>query len=189
MPEPQDSTPERTALYRHFDTGRNLLYIGISVDPDARWKSHLYSRAEWPKMAASRTDEWFDTRAAAEAAEVAAIKTEWPRFNGSHNFVEAPFTPAIWTAPIAGHRKREVIAARVREEIESGNWPPGVRIPSASQIAAATKVSLGTATKAVTPFIRSGLLEVQGGRGVFVARTSPRFKVPHSWPRACDFPG
>ncbi|MFE2297935.1 GntR family transcriptional regulator [Streptomyces sp. NPDC059445] len=186
MPE----TPERTALYRHFDADRNLLYIGISVNPESRWKSHLYSLAEWPKLAASRTDEWFDTREAAEIAEVAAIKAERPRFNGSHNFVEASFTPTIWTSPIVGPRKREVIAVRVSQEIESGNWPPGVRIPSASQIAAETGVSLGTATKAVTPFIRNGVLEVQGGRGVFVTRphwSGP--KVPHDWYHQLGFPG
>jgi hypothetical protein len=182
-------TPERTALYRHFDADRNLLYVGISVNPESRWKSHLYSLAEWPRFAALRTDEWFDTRAAAEAAEVAAIKAERPRFNGSHNFVEASFTATIWAPPIVGPCKREAIATRVRQEIESGNWGPGVRIPSASQIATETKVSLSTATKAVTPFIRNGVLEVQGGRGVFVAR--PQWsgpKLPHDWFRQLGFP-
>jgi hypothetical protein len=182
MPE----TPERTALYRYFDGAGDLLYVGISIDPDARWKSHLYGSAEWPKLAASRTDEWFDTREAAEAAEFVAIKTEKPRFNGMYNFAEAPFTSSIWASPIAAPHKRRVIAARVREEIESGNWPPGVRIPSASQIAAETKVSMRTATKAVTPFIRKGILEVQGGRGVFVAHLQD---LPHDWLRQFDFPG
>lgn len=182
MSEPLDPT----ALYRYFDSNGDLLYVGISVDPDTRWKSHLYSRAEWPRLATSRTDEWFNTRETAEAAEIVAIKTERPRFNASHNFIEAAFTPSIWMPPIVGQLKRQVIAVRVRQEIESGNWPIGVRIPSASQIAAETQVSLGTATKAVTPFIRNGILEVQGGRGVFVA---PRVKRPHDFFRKLGWPG
>lgn len=182
MPE----TPERTALYRYYDANDDPLYFGISIDPDARWKSHLYSSAVWPKLVAYRTDEWLDTRPSAEAAEIVAIKTERPRFNGAHNFVEASFTPAIWAPPIVGTRKCEVISARVRQEVESGNWPPGIRIPSASQIAAETKVSMRTATKAVTPFIRKGILEVQGGRGVFVTHLP---KLPHDWPRSVGFPG
>lgn len=176
----------RTALYRFFDAAEQLLYVGISNAPEARRKSHLYSLAEWPQLVAYRTDEWLDTRLAAEAAEEVAIKTERPRFNGTHNFVEASFTPAIWASPIVGPRKCEVISARVRQEVESRNWPPGIRIPSASQIAAETKVSMRTATKAVTPFIRKGILEVQGGRGVFVAHLQ---ELPHDWLRQFNSPG
>ncbi|MEU9436571.1 GntR family transcriptional regulator [Streptomyces sp. NPDC048252] len=181
--------PGRTALYRFYDIDDRLLYVGISNDPEARWKSHLYGLATWPQLAVTRTDTWFENRQDAETAEVAAIKAERPLFNGSHNFVEAAFTAAIWASPIVGPRKRQAIAARVRQEIESGNWPPGVRIPSASQIATETRVSLGTATKAVGPFIRAGLLEIQGGRGVFVTGRRSQTKLPHDWPHQFGFPG
>lgn len=164
--------PGRTALYRLYDSGNQLLYVGISNNPESRWKSHLYGTADWPRLASSRTDEWFDTRVDAEAAEVIAIKAEQPRFNGTHNFTEAPFCPAVWSPPLDG-QKREVIEARIGLELSSGNWAPGMRIPSASQIAAHTRTSLSTTAKALRPFIRSGVLGVHGGRGVFVNPYTP----------------
>lgn len=33
-------TQERTALYRLYDAGDRLLYIGISNNPEARWARH-----------------------------------------------------------------------------------------------------------------------------------------------------
>ena len=173
MTAPAD-LPERTALYRFYDADDRLLYVGISRRPDTRWAEHRHPlHSPWSKFVASRTLSWFASRALAEAAEVAAIKEEKPRFNGSHNFVKAAFTPEVWAEPITGERKREVIAARVRREIESGNWAPGTRIPSASEIAAAMRVSQSTATKAVAPLIRDGVLSVHGGRGVFVNPYEP----------------
>lgn len=164
---------ERCALYRFYDADDRLLYVGISNDPESRWNGHRYSIKRWPSLVTRRAVDWFDTRPEAEAAEVAAIKEEKPRFNGSHNFVKAAFAPDVWAEPVTGDRKREVIAARVRREIESGNWAPGTRIPSASEIAAAMGVSQSTATKAVAPFIRDGVLSIHGGRGVFVNPYEP----------------
>lgn len=163
----------RTALYRFYDAAGELLYIGISNDPDARWKSHRYGIAKWPTLVASRKDEWYDSRWAAEEAEVAAIKAERPLFNSSHNFVEVTFTPAIWAHPVVGHRKREVIAKRIRQEISSGGWPPGTRIPNAEKMGAVTRTSKSTATKAMGPLIREGILSLQSGRGVFVEPCAP----------------
>lgn len=164
---------ERCALYRFYDAEDRLLYVGISNNPEARWKGHRYSIKRWPSLVARQTVGWFDTRTEAEAAEATAIRNEEPRFNGTHNFTKADFSPDVWADPVTGQRKREVIAARVRHEIESGNWAPGTRIPSASEIAAAAKVSLSTATKAVAPLIRDGVLSVHGGRGVFVNPYEP----------------
>jgi len=72
-----------TALYRHFDDGDNLLYVGISVDPDARWKAH--KRKDWARSAAMMSVEWFDNRPEAAAAEVLAIRAEKPLHNIAHN--------------------------------------------------------------------------------------------------------
>jgi len=164
---------ERTALYRFYDADGRLLYVGISNNPESRWKGHRYSIKRWPALVARRADEWFDSRTEAEAAEVAAIKDEKPRFNGAHNFTEGTFTAAIWSSSIVGQRKREEIIERIRREIASGNWSPGTRIPSATQIATFTKTSKSTTTKAIGPLIREGLLSVHGGRGVFVNPYAP----------------
>lgn len=170
---PMSEPPERTALYRLYDADDVLLYIGISNSPDFRWRAHLYSDSKkWAPLATRRTDEWFETRSKAEAAEVAAIQAELPRFNGTHNFTQAWFSPTIWT-PIRGARKCNVISERIRLELEAGHWAAGMRVPSGSQIAAETGASLSTTAKALRPFIRSGVLSVHGGRGVFVNPYTP----------------
>jgi predicted GIY-YIG superfamily endonuclease len=43
MPEP----PERTALYRLYDATDQLLYVGISTNPEERWKTHTMLKSWW----------------------------------------------------------------------------------------------------------------------------------------------
>lgn len=65
----------RTALYRHFDKGNRLLYIGISLSVLARLASHeQYSR--WFYDIARVDVEYFPSRGAALAAEALAIGSE-----------------------------------------------------------------------------------------------------------------
>ncbi len=77
-----------TALYRRFDGGGTLLYLGITDFLQLRCKHHdRYS--VWAPLAARMTVEWFATRTEAEAAEVAAIRNEHPVFNLQHAGPEA----------------------------------------------------------------------------------------------------
>lgn len=77
------STPERTALYRCFDVNDDLLYIGISKNPKARWEQHRKTSAWWGRVV-TRTVEWFDSREDAARAERTAIRTEGPQHNNHH---------------------------------------------------------------------------------------------------------
>lgn len=79
---------KRTALYRLFDSNGQLLYIGITYQPEARWKAHAATKAWWPDVA-RKSMEWHDTRPIAEAAEVAAIRAELPL----HNVDDSPIAP------------------------------------------------------------------------------------------------
>ncbi|MFE8011487.1 GIY-YIG nuclease family protein [Streptomyces antibioticus] len=91
--------PIRTALYRLFDADDELLYVGISKDPAARWKQHQ-SRTPWWRDVAMRTVEWYDDRPAAEAAERKAIQTESPRYNVVHRPTPIPGRiPPVATRP------------------------------------------------------------------------------------------
>jgi excinuclease UvrABC nuclease subunit len=76
MPE----LPERTALYRLLDHSRNLLYVGISNDPEERFASHRREKAWWPQVDGISI-EWFESRRAASLAEAHTIATENPRHN------------------------------------------------------------------------------------------------------------
>lgn len=81
---PKVDLAARTAVYRLFDAEAQLLYVGVAVDPRVRWGVHAREKTWWPEVA-HRTVEWFDDRPSAEAAEVAAIVTEAPRYNVEHS--------------------------------------------------------------------------------------------------------
>lgn len=72
--------PERTALYRLFDKAGDLLYVGITNDPEVRWSYHARQKTWWPEVN-RRAVEWKATRVEAEAAEAEAIGREAPRWN------------------------------------------------------------------------------------------------------------
>jgi predicted GIY-YIG superfamily endonuclease len=74
---------ERTALYRLFDAKNTLLYIGISKRFGVRWQQHAKVQPWWPQVD-HQTVHWHPDRETAEAAEVAAIKSERPLHNVMH---------------------------------------------------------------------------------------------------------
>lgn len=78
----------RTALYRFYDEGGALLYVGITANLEARWIEHERVQTWWP-LVAKKTVEWFDTRPPARAAELQAIKDERP----VHNINSSPWAP------------------------------------------------------------------------------------------------
>jgi predicted GIY-YIG superfamily endonuclease len=165
MPE-----PERTALYRYFDASDDLLYIGISADPDARWKVHKWgpNRRRWIPQVARRTVEWHESRIAALKAEEQAIQAESPRHNGTHNHPMAPFDPDAWPL-IQGRRgKTDALVRLICNEIDSGNWMPGMKIPKCAALAEATGISETTATMAIRALQEQGRLKLFNGVGVFV---------------------
>ena len=74
----------RTALYRHFDLGGRLLYVGISDQLAKRGAAHA-AQSDWHIHVASTAAEWFDSRDEALVAEARAIVTERPLHNGTWN--------------------------------------------------------------------------------------------------------
>lgn len=75
---------KKTGLYRLYDTEDALLYVGIAVDPAARWKVHAGEKSWWSQVTRKAVD-WFPNRWAAEAAEESAIVAELPRHNVTHS--------------------------------------------------------------------------------------------------------
>lgn len=70
----------RTALYRLYDHAEQLLYVGISTQPETRWTQHATDKPWWP-LVRRRKVEWFTDRAGAEKAEREAIRAEEPLYN------------------------------------------------------------------------------------------------------------
>jgi hypothetical protein len=171
MPEPT----ERTALYRYFDVNRDLLYVGISVDPDERWKQHRYSSRTWPALVSYRTDQWIDSRWEAEEAEIETIKIEKPRFNGAHNFTEAPIDSVDWPR-FRGSQSgaASYLACLLRGEIMTGRWLAGQKLPPLARIAERIATGRKAASLAAAKIEEESLIEFRWGRGFFVCPVAPR---------------
>ena len=75
--------PVPTALYRHFDAGGELLYVGISLSPAYRLSQHR-DASHWFPRVATVTIEWLPSRDEALRAERAAIQSEHPQCNIVH---------------------------------------------------------------------------------------------------------
>lgn len=187
MPE----SDEPTALYRYFDADDVLLYVGISNDPDFRWSAHRHEKRpdSWPKRVSRRTDEWHESRSLALTAEEVAIKSEKPLYNSTHNYDDAEFDPKSWPRVERG-RKIEQIAEPIRNEIASGRWRPGQRLPSIRTMTASTGVSQPLISKASTRLQQEGVLVFEPGRGLFVtSHPARRAKLPHNFFWELGWPG
>jgi hypothetical protein len=77
-------------LYRHYDPTGDLLYVGISLDNLKRQYEHS-REAAWRSMIFQIIVEPFATREEALEAEEQAIRTEFPKYNVTHNGHRHPF--------------------------------------------------------------------------------------------------
>lgn len=93
------------AVYRLYAADGTLLYIGSAYAPDARWDEHR--KKPWAAKVARRSEAWFPDRAAAYAAETAAIKSELPRHNITNNPAAPPRGP-LGPNPLAAFLDRRI---------------------------------------------------------------------------------
>lgn len=70
-----------------------------------------------------------------------------------------------------------VIAEQLREQIESGDYAPGQRMPSEFDLGEKFGVSRTTVRRAISNLIQQGLVTTQQGKGIFV---SERHKISFS---------
>ncbi|MEV4540291.1 winged helix-turn-helix domain-containing protein [Micromonospora echinaurantiaca] len=64
----------------------------------------------------------------------------------------------------------QVLADELRSKIESGEWPPGTKLPSRSQLCKEYGVSDTVVGKAMMILRATGLTETLEGVGVYVAQ-------------------
>lgn len=75
---------KRYTLYRFWDRSGRLLYVGVTGDPETRWRTHG-GRKTWWREVCRVTVEHFGDRLSLESAEIAAIDAEAPKYNVIHN--------------------------------------------------------------------------------------------------------
>jgi GntR family transcriptional regulator len=84
-----------------------------------------------------------------------------------------PVVPPIdWASPLT---LADQVAAELAGEIERGAYPPGTRLPEATELAQRFEVSLSTVTRAIRKLREAGLLASRGRRGMIVL---PRAGLP-----------
>jgi predicted GIY-YIG superfamily endonuclease len=81
------SQEQTHALYRFFDAGGDLLYVGITNDPGRRWGRHANDKPWWHEVDHIEIERYPD-RESVLAAEQKATKEERPKYNVVHKPVE-----------------------------------------------------------------------------------------------------
>lgn len=76
-----DLIKRRACVYRAYDEFERLLYVGMSTNIVGRISKHRHQKPWWREPVVAITEEWFDTRAEALAAEAVAIRNEDPIYN------------------------------------------------------------------------------------------------------------
>ena len=74
------------ALYRFYGTDGELLYVGITMNPAARWESHRKQKPWWAEVVGMTVERCVD-REAALLAEREAIIRERPAYNVVHSAI------------------------------------------------------------------------------------------------------
>src|SRR5215469_7269546 len=79
-----------------------------------------------------------------------------------------------------GERKYRAIASDLRAAIQSGDYPPGSRLPGENDIMRDYKVARMTARQALAQLINEGLVTARKGAGVYVSDFRPAVDEPFS---------
>jgi GntR family transcriptional regulator len=85
--------------------------------------------------------------------------------------VRHPYRMINHGSPVAPYRQ---VAAILRQQIESGEYAPGQRLPSIAGLVQTYGIARTTAGKALRLLVDEGLAEMSPGMGVFVTAPEER---------------
>jgi DNA-binding FadR family transcriptional regulator len=80
-------------------------------------------------------------------------------------------------SPVRGETLSAQVARQLEEQITSGRWPVGTRIPGENELVAQLGVSRNTVREALRSLVHTGLLEARSGDGTYV-RAFSELEVP-----------
>lgn len=163
-------TDRPTALYRFFNVGGDLLYVGISFDPDARLLQHAADKP-WMDYAALRTVEWLPNRAEALRREAEVIFLEQPRYNRDRPTTEVE---GVWRQAIE-------LEPRLSEFV-----PPFCNVDWAVSVNAHLKHLVGPERQCVGSRDSDAELWLTHPNVHGICRDVLTFPMPHHCPCGCD---
>ena len=76
-------------------------------------------------------------------------------------------------AAVTRRRVYRAVFDDIRQRIRRGDWPPGARLPSITQLAQDLHVGTGSVREALQSLQSVGLVKIEHGRGVFVESARP----------------
>jgi len=94
-----------------------------------------------------------------------------------------------FSKPRGGPDKYRAMALKLRRRILCGEFPPGTRLPTRTELCATLRTNAVTLQKAMNLLVKQGLIRAAGARGTFVA--DPALALRHyalafPWPRQED---
>jgi len=111
-------------LYRMYNVDDELLYVGITNDPKARFRTHSKLKDWWSEVDHIRV-ETFGSRDALAAAEMRAIDVERPRYNVIRPRTSIPAAVAAGRCPTCYSPSPEKVPLEEEELLdEDGTYIP-----------------------------------------------------------------
>src|ERR671938_308515 len=89
--------------------------------------------------------------------------------------LSGPSVPSGLSGPLRSARRAgliEQVIEQLREQITSGQWPVGSRIPTETELSQLTATSRNTVREAVQSLVHAGVLERRQGSGTYVRASS-----------------
>lgn len=182
--------PGKTALYRFFDEADQLLYVGITGNPEKRWADHRrFAATAWWPIAARVLVDWYDTREEAATTELRIIRTKAPLYNaGGAPSWRRERLPEEQLCPQTNMNKffsetgdrfevqrmhmHEAIADVLAGDIQSGRFAPGCAMPTATKLVGRFGVNVKTIRRSIGHLVNAGHVVRRGngpGTRYFVA--------------------
>lgn len=130
---------DRLAVYRFYDAGDALLYVGVTKNFGLRWQRHASAKPWWPEVQ-RQTVDWYD-EAEALRVEVEAIEREKPLHNvattnthyrARRNYQSATAQPLMGSAEIG--RALKVGRQRVQQITTGPGFPQPYDVLTAGRV-------------------------------------------------------
>jgi predicted GIY-YIG superfamily endonuclease len=157
----------RTAVYRLYDRAGALLYVGITTNPQTRFRDHENEKFWWHLVAREEV-RWYSSRPEAEDVEGEALTRDHPRFDstarmGSGWRVQAREEDPYWPQ----------VAEALARDLTAGVYAPGEKLPSTRALAQRHAVSMCSVRTAFRHLGRRQVVQVRNGVA-FAALASTR---------------